>query len=222
MVTGVQEFEVAISRLTEPLNGQFPRPWMTDLSDPLSANLFIVGQNQAKGYESSRLTHTRHIDALFNRAGESCRRLYDEMTGFRPSPTRQNTDRLRKVLASAGITRVLETNVICYSTPMSSDLRLPQHSGGTVRGTEIFLALLHFVKPRILIVHGAGTRDTLAALLSSSLPAPPTANTDPRPTTVGDMSIFVIPSLAPPKWNQWYGWADQYLAKVAKAAAGAL
>jgi hypothetical protein len=217
-----EEFEVAFSRLTESLNGQYPRPWVTELADPLSANVFIVGKNQAKGYESSRLSHKRHVDALFNRGGESCRRVYDEMTGSKPSPTRQNTDWFRKILASVGITRVLETNVVCYSTPMSSDLRLPEHRGGAPRGTEIFQALLHFVRPKVLIAHGTGTRNTLATLLGASLPAPPAENSDPHPAIVGDMTVFIVPSLAPPQWNRWHGWAEQYLAKVAKAAASAL
>lgn len=81
------EFATAIHELTKPLNDQFPRPWMTELADPLAAKVFIVGRNQAKGFHSSRLTHRRHIDALFNRNGESCRKVYDEMTGFSPSPT---------------------------------------------------------------------------------------------------------------------------------------
>ena len=148
--------------------------------------------------------------------------MYDEMTGFRPSPTRQNTDDFRKTLASEGIVRVLETNVVCYSTPMSRDLRLPQHSGGTVRGSEIFQALLHFVKPKVLIAHGAGTRKLLSTFLDASLPAPPVQNGDPQPVTVRDMKIFIIPSLSPPQWYQWHGWAEQYLAKVAKVTARAL
>lgn len=222
MAAAQEQFEVAITRLTEPLNGQYPRPWMTELADPSSATVFIVGKNQAKGYESGRLSHKRHVDALFNRSGESCRRVYDEMTGHSPSPTRQNTDRFRKILATEGITRVLETNVVCYSTPMSSELRLPEHRGGTVRGTEIFRALLHFVKPKVLVAHGAGTRDTLSTLLGALLPAPPVGNGDPQPTIVRGMKIFIIPSLAPPQWNQWHSWAEPYLAKVAKAAASAL
>jgi hypothetical protein len=216
------QFETAISQLTEPLNGQYPRPWMTDSTNPLSASLFIVGKNQAKGYGVERLTHQRHMNSLFNRAGESCRRVYDEMTGFSPSPTRVNTDRFRAVLAKEGIIGILETNVVCYSTPMSSDLRLPQHTGGTVRGTDIFRTLLHFVKPRVLVAHGSGTRDTLAQLLGAPLPAPPTTSTEPLATVVEGMKVFVIPSLAPPQWNQWSGWAESYLAKVAKAAASAL
>ena len=74
----------------------------------------------------------------------------------------------------------------------------------------------------MLIAHGTGTRDTLGKLLGASLPAPPAANGDPNPAIVEDMKIFIIPSLAPPQWNHWHGWAEQYLAKVAKAAAGAL
>jgi len=222
MAAVLEKFEVAITRLTEPLNGQYPRPWMTELGNPLSANVFIVGKNQAKGYESSRISHKRHVDALFNRHGESCRRVYDEMTGCSPSPTRQNIDRFRKMLASEGVRRVLETNVICYATPMGSDLRLPQHRGGALRGTEIFQALLHFVKPKVLIAHGAGTRNTLRKLLAASLPTPPERNGNPRVAIVEDMKIFVIRSLAPPQWNQWHRWAEQYLAKVAKEVASAL
>ena len=218
----LHEFEAVIARLTEPLNGQFPRPWMTDLTNPLSANVFIVGKNQAKGYGCGHISHKRHVDALFNRSGESCRRVYGEMTGYRPSPTRQNIDYFRSVLAAEGITQVLETNVICYSTPMSSDLRLPNHRGGAVRGTEIFLALLHFVKPKVLVVHGSGTRDTLVKLLKAPLPAPSITNNDPVPSVIGEMSIFVIPSLAPPQWNHWHTQASPYLAKVAIAAASVL
>ena len=218
----MNQFEDAIKRLTESLNGQFPRPWMTELKDPMSANVFIVGKNQAKGYEVGRLTHDRHVNALFNRSGESCRRVYDEMTGFSPSPTRKNTDRFRGLLASAGVSQVLETNVVCYSTPMSGDLRLPEHSGGRVRGTEIFLALLHYIKPKVLLAHGAGTRDALGALLGAALPSCPTADGDPQPVTVQDMTIFILPSLAPPKWNQWQGWSTSYLSKVANASASAL
>jgi hypothetical protein len=222
MDTAKDQFETVISRLTEPLNGQYPRPWMTDSTNPLSASLFIVGKNQANGYGVERLTHRRHMDALFNRAGESCRRVYVEMTGFSPSPTRVNIDRFRALLAQEGVVGILETNVVCYSTPMSSDLRLAQHKGGTVRGTDIFRALLHFVKPKVLVAHGAGTRNTLGQLLGVTLPAPPTAPTDPRAEFVGGMKVFVIPSLAPPQWNQWSGWAEPYLTKVAKAVASAL
>jgi hypothetical protein len=222
MTTSHDSFEVAISTLTKPLNGQYPRPWMTDLTDPLSANVFIVGQNQRNGYAIGRLTHERHVAALFNRNGESCRRVYDEMTGLRPSPTRQNTDRFRRILEAEGISRVIETNVVCYATPMSSDLRLPEHIGGKVRGSEIFLALLHFIQPTVLIAHGSGTRDTLTQLLHSSLPAVPGSIGEAQCAVIGALRVFVIPSLAPPKWNQWQNWAEPYLAKVAKAVAGAL
>jgi hypothetical protein len=195
---------------------------MTELTNPLSANVFVVGKNQAKGYDASRLSHRRHVDALFNRNGESCRVVYDEMTGFNSSPTRRNIDRLRQMLKAEGVTRVLETNVVCYSTPMSGDLRLPQHSVGTARGTEIFLALVHFIEPKVLIAHGSGTTNTLGSLLGAILPLPPDLPIVPTPTIVGNSKVFVIPSLAPPQWNKWHTWADQHLINVAKAVARAL
>ncbi|WP_147376827.1 hypothetical protein [Noviherbaspirillum saxi] len=216
------EFESVIAQLTQPINGQLPRPWMTDVSDPISANVFIVGKNQRNGFDSSRLSHTRHLDALFNRRGESCREVYDEMTNGNPSPTRLNTDRFRELLRSVGVSQVLETNVICYSTPMSAHLQHHEHRGGALRGTEIFTTLLRFVKPRILIAHGSGTCETLGKVLNRTLPPIPTALTTPSPVDVGEMTIFTIPSLAPPKWNAWKSWADEYLKNISKAVANAL
>ena len=40
------KFEEQIRRLTEPINGQLPRPWMTEMRNPLEADVFIVGMNQ--------------------------------------------------------------------------------------------------------------------------------------------------------------------------------
>lgn len=68
-----QAFEQSIAQATRPLNGQLPRPWMTDLVDPLSAQVFIVGRNPARSYDASLVTHERHLDALFNRNGAKSR-----------------------------------------------------------------------------------------------------------------------------------------------------
>jgi hypothetical protein len=133
--------EAVIRELTRPLNGQYPRPWMTKLTDPAQAKVFIVGKNQAKGYPVELVGNQgRHIDALFNRNGQTCRGLYDQINQNKPSPTRQNIVSLVKKLADAGIRETLETNVVCYSTPMSSDLSRSIHQGGAERGEEIFRA----------------------------------------------------------------------------------
>lgn len=219
MATTHERFEAAIRQLTEPYKGQFPRPWMTDLTDAQTASLFIVGMNQAKGYPADKLTHERHMNALFNRAGESCRRLYDEMTDGAASPTRLNIDKLRRALNQQAVDRILETNVVCYSTPMSGDLCLPEHVGGRERGTEIFRVLLEFVRPKVLIVHGRGAGQTLGRCLNAFVLPPPSGPGEPVSSDIADMRVFVIPSLAPPAWNKWCGWADVYLTKVAKAAA---
>lgn len=203
--------------MTRPLNGQYPRPWMTDLADPGSARVFIVGRNQAKTYDAGSTTHERHIDALFNRNGESCRALYAELTGGRASATRQNTDDLRAQLAAHGVESVLETNVVCYSTPMSLDLGLPQHQGGKLRGSEIFRALVSLIRPSVMIAHGKGTVSDLGQVLGIALPIVELDNLAPEPLAVpvGGMIIFPIPSLAPPEANKW----DRagYLPRVARA-----
>lgn len=214
-----RSFESVIDELTKPLNGQYPRPWMTDLSAPLSAKVLIVGRNQAKGYDVSRLSHTRHMDALFNRNGESCRKLYNEMTGDSPSPTRRNIDRLRKLLEQEGVHDVLETNVICYSTPMSSDLNKQLHVGGEARGTEIFRTILRFIRPSVIISHGSGTIKDLGKVLGYELPTPEGRPGAPISTLVDEVTVFSIPSLAPPEWNKWASGAAAHLEAVANEVA---
>ena len=211
------EFERVIGELTRPLNGQLPRPWISDLKDPLQAAVFIVGQNQAKTFPEVRLPHERHVDGLFNRNGESARGIYDEMTGGKQSRTRTNIDMSNSLLKAAKVRGVLETNVVCYSTPMSSDLRSALHVGGRDKGTEIFQTLLRFIKPKVLIAHGAGTRAELSKVLSVKLPEVPISPMPPQFTVIGELTICIIPSLAPPKWNSWCRWAPTYLGEVAAA-----
>ncbi len=212
------EFETTIRELTAPLNGQFPRPWMTELSNPLKADVFVVGKSQHKGYPAEmRGGHQRHLDALFNRNGETCRGLYEEITGGSPSPTRRNTDRFVETLRGSGATRVLETNVICYSSPMSSDLRLPVHDGGATRGAEIFAFLLESISPRCLIVHGAGSAKELSRVLGASLATEPSRGNGPSFTDAPRQRVCTIPSLAPPTYNKWARWADEHLALVAES-----
>lgn len=214
-------FESAISAATRPLNGQLPRPWMTDLTDPLGAQVLIVGRNPARGYDAATLDHARHLDTLFNRNGQSCRGLYDEIVG-EPSPTPRNIDLLRAMLTDAGIDRVLETNVICYSSPMSADLAKPAHAGGREAGTAIFRLLLEYVRPRVLIAHGAGTIRDVRTIVGATLPPARSAPGSPVHLESSGMRLILLPSLAPPAWNRWQGWARAHLEAAAEMAAAAL
>lgn len=211
-------FEAAISALTQPLNGQYPRPWMTDLVDPLTARVFIVGRNQAKSYDATQLTHRRHIDALFNRNGESCRRLYMELVG-KSSKTRQNIDQMRGLLQKAGVHQLLETNVICYSTPMSANLTMSEHAGGRTKGAEIFSTLLEHIQPQVLIVHGVGTIRDLSKVMGHELPVPNAEPGQPLSVKIDNFTIFPVRSLAPTEWWQWHTWAWEYLERVAREVA---
>jgi len=214
-------FESAISAATRPVNGQLPRPWMTDLTDPHGARVLIVGRNPARGYDATTLDHARHLDALFNRNGQSCRALYDELAG-EPSPTRRNIDMLRTLLSDAGVDHVLETNVICYSSPMSSDLAKPEHVGGREAGTAIFRLLLDHIRPRVLMAHGAGTISDVAAIIGASLKPARSAPGEPAHVEFSGMTLISLPSLAPPAWNRWQGWAREHLWSAAEMAAVAL
>jgi hypothetical protein len=213
-------FERAVALATQPINGQLPRPWMSDLTHPRMAQVFIVGRNPARQYDATAVTHERHLDALFNRNGQSCRGLYDELV--EPSLTRNNIDKLRQHLRAVGVTRVLETNVIGYSSAMSADLSLPEHAGGRAAGSALFRLLIEQARPSVLIAHGAGTIKALAKVLGARLPSPAGKPGEPTTMQAGGMQIIAIPSLAPPAWNRWTGWADSHLMRVASLAADAL
>ena len=69
-----KSFEDNIRQLTQPINNQYPRPWMTDLKNPKQAKVFIVGKNQAKTFQVDQVgSHQKYLDYLFNRNGLSCR-----------------------------------------------------------------------------------------------------------------------------------------------------
>lgn len=218
-----QTFEDIIRELTQPINDQYPRPWMTKLQNPLQAKVFIVGKNQAKTFSVQQVgSHNRFIDALFNRNGESCRDLYNRVANT-PSPTRLNIDSLTSHLEQRGICEILETNVICYSTPMSSNLTQIPHREGKQRGTEIFRTLLSYIRPLILIAHGAGTRKELGRVLGTSFISEPKQADQviyQRVTYENYEPIcFIIPSLALPAYNGWRKWASEHLNNVADEVA---
>jgi hypothetical protein len=224
----ITPLEKTILALTRPLNGQYPRPWMTSMKNPEAARVFIVGFNQAKTFSASALTHDAYLDALYNRNGRTCRALYDQMSGARgPSPTRKNTDSLNKTLSGDGIMDIIETNVVCYSTPMSKDLAHSSNAGGKEAGREIFLSLLQIVRPKVLIAHGEGTKKELERVLGvkgSNLPETresPVCSLHTSTAVLGEAyrpMIIFIPSLAPPKWNTWSNWAPDHFRAVSKQA----
>jgi hypothetical protein len=213
------QLEAAIFEMTQPINGQYPRPWMTAAINPASAQVFTVGRNQRNPFPVGSIgSHERYVDTLFNRGPETCRQLYDRLIG-KPSPTRKNTDDLVWKLAQHGVRDILETNVICYSTPMSADLWQRDHYGGAARGRDLFQGLLHIVRPKVLIAHGRGTTKELERVLGHPLPVPPEEPSEPLQSRVGELVVFVIPSLAPPGWNKWSSWAQGHLDLVCRLVA---
>lgn len=211
--------------LTQPIEGQYPRPWMTDMADPAAALVFIIGQNPAKRIpQRPGLDHAAYLDGLFNRNGASCRAMYEEaVRESGASRTRQNIDRLTADLAKAGVTAVLQTNIICLSPPAGNDRRKPADRAGGANGTQIFATILAIIRPPILIAYGAGTAWGLSRLLGCPLPSPPAdqnaglshQRVETRlPGAPYAPDVFVIPSLAPRVWNGWHKWAGPHLAQT--------
>jgi hypothetical protein len=213
------DFREFVAGLTAPIGNQYPRPWTTLAAEPERARVFIVGANQATAFERNLCTHDEFVDSLFDRGLAA--RLYARARGGGTSPpslARRNIQMLAELLDSHGVP-ALETNVVCYATPMSSDLRRPEHRAGAERGAEVFRALLERVRPDALLVHGEGVRKQLSRSLGTTLPEPARAAADePAKKRVAgdwDLDVYVIQSLAPPAWNRWSGWAPEHLARLA-------
>ena len=211
----MDKFEEKIRELTKPINGQLPRPWMTQMRNPLEADVFIVGRNQRNPYSEIEILPQRHLDALFNRNGESCRGLYDEVTKGKPSPTRRNIDDLAARLNQRNIHNILETDVVCYSTPISADLRKQADAGGAIKREEIFRYLLAEISPTVLIVHGAGSVKHISRILEMDRLKAPRSTDEIFNVQTERHLVIPVPSLAPPAFNKWSSWSDGYLDKVA-------
>lgn len=194
------------------------------MRSPHHAKVFIVGKNQATPFTVNKVgSHERHIDALFNRNGETCEALYAQIRDGKPSKSRPIIDMLTSRLEQRGVDDVLETNVICYSTPMSRDLASTVHDGGTQVGEEIFHSLLHAIRPPILIAHGKAVQKSLSRSLGASLPEPPKSPTEVACVrlSIGNYMplVFVVPSLAMPAAARWAKWRAEHLDLVAERIA---
>lgn len=105
---------------------------------------------------------------------------------------------------------------------MGRDLAHSSHQGGRQRGRHIFRTLLHVIRPPTLIAHGKGTIRDLESVLGVHLPKLPTDGAKVIRTQADGMSVYVPPSLAPPAFNKWSKWAENYMDKVASAVAADL
>lgn len=219
----MDKFEQLIRELTTEINGQYPRPWITGLEDPSRADVFIVGYNPKTAYPSNDVSYERFIDSLFNRNGETCRKFYDEIT--KQTPTRGNIEMFADKLTKAGVSSILETNVVCYGGK-KDHLGFREHHGGKARGMEIFRKLVEVIRPKVIVIHGVGVCEEFRHSFNwSSLPDPPdTKDKFVQIKSDWGTELFVIPSLAPPGFHNWpqsplrpfCTWADVYLDEVSK------
>ncbi|HET8834292.1 MAG TPA: hypothetical protein VFN08_06145 [Gemmatimonadales bacterium] len=186
-------FEDEVREWIRPVNGQYPRPWMSDTTDPEHAQVFILGRNPATPVPVDLVSgREESLDALFNRNGRTHAELYAKARarlGKGPSPSRTNIERLSALLKQRGATAVLETNVTCYATPMSADLGLSTNVGGKQAGQRIFRGCCD------------GCDRPSSSLMEAGQPA----------TWRG--------SSGPPGWSRWASWADDYLRAVGSRAA---
>lgn len=223
--------EKKLTALTEPINGQYPRPWMTTLKKPENAKVFIVGANPATTYTKKHVkSHRQFLDVHFNRNGYDCRRFYArvrEKEGKSPTPSRNSIETLTEKLRENKISDVLETNVYCYSTPKFRDLNEKDHPCGKDRGLKIFKTLLTTIRPKVIILHGARVRKNFTKHFDGLIPYFPMDGTIPKETNElfkskirfdsHTSTIFVIPSLSAPGSGHWKRWANDYLVSVTRS-----
>jgi hypothetical protein len=141
-----------LATLCKPLNGQRPRPWLTDYTDPERCRVFVVGKNQASAF-------TENVTD-----GEFMRRLYNDSRSLAsaiPTKTRRRLDNLVRMLGEVGVHDVLQTNVICYSTTTAKLLTDAEKA----LGRRVFAAVLKWIQPRVIVVHGVDADKELSRVI---------------------------------------------------------
>jgi hypothetical protein len=202
--TKAAKLEAAIRELTRPINGQYPRPWITSSKYPASSKVFVVGMNDAKTFPVRKVgSHDRFLDALFNRGGEDCYKLFYEVT-CGPYCTRKNIDDLIRRIKKHSVTNILSTNVICYSTPRIEDLEDSSHESGVAQGRKIFRTIFEIIKPKIMIVHGKKTVGEFRfSFLAHKFPYPPAGlPSEPVEAKLAQTLVYVILGLYPQVVNR--------------------
>ena len=234
----VTQLEKELTPLMGLINGQYPRPWVTDSEHPEESKVFIVGANPATDYgERHGLNHEKSLDIHFNRNGFNCREFYSAVRSQEnksSSPSRVSIEGLRRILNEQKVTDILETNLFCYSTSRLKDLTEVKHPGGKARGLEIFRTLLRCIRPKVVIVHGAKVRSEFSAKIGHVIASFPTDPIKKIPVQTTELfrtelkiethpvTVFTIPSLAAPGANHWSSWAEGYLAELAKGVRSSL
>ena len=137
------------------------------------------------------------------------------MTKGKPSQTRKNTDRVVACLNRQGVYKVLETDVICYSTRKSEDLKEKAHAGGAKRGEEIFRYLLDQIRPPVLIVHGVAAGQKLSTILKIDKLTVPRSVDEVCDVQTEHHLVIPIRSLSPQVFNKWSPWSGEFMDRVA-------
>lgn len=209
---GTQLRELA-DRAIGPVDGGHLRPWMCQ-GDPATARVLLIGANPATTISVDAIGRDAYLDALVS-PGDELRTLYLRLREGKPSPTRTNIEGLVRVLAEAGVSPVLETNVWALPTP---DLATLRRGGRTTDpALSVIPALVDSLEPKVLIVHGAAATRGLAALLGRMIDEP--SRTDPVRWNAGLPPIVALPSLSPPAANAWLPQARAALQEMAREIA---
>lgn len=202
--------------------------------DPASATVFVVGYNPAKEFSEKAcsekgISHKKYVAALFNDDKNAHRELFYQLHP-KQSPTREATQELVRVIGHERplLQAVIETNVICFSTPKARDIKKPENAIGRTRGLELFKVLVRTIKPRVMIIHGAKAKKELdeALHLNPIVPQAPTKLPtlpifNDYETNYGKLRIFPIQTLSPRAssvWWEWKSWRVDYYKLIAKSA----
>lgn len=120
-----------------------------------------------------------------------------EAAAPKPSRTRPNLDRLSKMLAEHVLTS-LQTNVSCASARYDAELSRDDRA----LGTELFKAVVEYVRWRAMIVYGVGASKRFGKAFGVDMPSVPTPEAEPVHIMLNGRDVFVSPTLAPPSYRQ--------------------
>lgn len=208
------DFSEFVRRWIQPCGGQWLRMFTTDWPQPSTARLFLVGLNPHSVFAEAGYTESQIFDMHMN--PKVFEELYEQLT-----PTRRRMQWFLKMLKDEGINDIVMTNSNFYSTADADRLKrlMRQRHEGALRGAEGFPALVKWVRPRVVISHGADARTNIEEGLNIKLPGLPTKPGTHLATTVqrpfGQSTDFsVLRSFSDRGWAQWSSWASIHLPLV--------
>jgi hypothetical protein len=218
-----QKLEDAVCSMIQPAGDQYPRPWMTMMSNPEEANIFTIGKHPSTKYLSRDIDKKEHFNSLFNNPPMSCHDVYHRIRPKGNTPTRQKLEIIKKKLNSKSLEMIIDTNVSIIN--YDSIINRTEQSAAKSLGEEGFLDIVKIICPKVLIAYGDEANAKISDLFNIKLHCLPKTSDDRLYFSQGLGGEFCEKYkpwifFTPPLWDSnWGRWAEKRLDELCREIA---